>query len=96
MTWEVEPHGGDIIIKMTPCPKKHYWTRLRAWVTRREFFHACDVTWVSVIEGTLSAEPPTFTEGTISVQPPTFVEGTIPPSVVSIEGVLVVPDDPDE
>ncbi len=76
------PDGGDITFE--PCPKKHYWTRLRALVTRRKFFRACDVTWktVTVIEGTI-AQPPTFVEGTV----------TVTPTVVSFEGVFIVEDE---
>ena len=33
---------------LPPCTRHHYWTRLRAWVTGQQFFHACDVTWTSV------------------------------------------------
>ena len=30
------------------CSRHHYWVRLRAWMTGRQYFHACDVTWTSV------------------------------------------------
>ena len=30
------------------CTSHHYWVRLRTWVTRQQYFHACDVTWTSV------------------------------------------------
>ncbi len=34
---------------MTSCSRHHYWTRLRAWVTGRQWCHACNVAaWTSV------------------------------------------------
>ena len=38
------------------CRKRHLWTRLGAWVTGRQFFHACDVSWTSVT-GILDGRP---------------------------------------